>query len=164
VNDYRDVLADYRSHPEYKSLGPDGHPCDRAKVGLLGRRTVHALPPTYIGKETNQREEATSGLVHDLDEVLNQYGDPEQDTFSTLVVPVLREMPVADVARAAKRSPRSIKADRAGDAMPRPATREALVKIAASYARDRLVALGVEPARNDPSVIAAYLDPSRRSP
>jgi hypothetical protein len=37
-----DVLTAYRSHPERKSAGPDGAPCGRGTVGLLGRRAVRA--------------------------------------------------------------------------------------------------------------------------
>jgi hypothetical protein len=48
---FRDVLAKYEGHPEAKSLGPDGLPCDRATVGLLQRRPVTVGTITLIGKE-----------------------------------------------------------------------------------------------------------------
>lgn len=81
VKTYRDVLAEYQTHPETKSLGPDGQPCDRATVGLLSRRPVKVAAIHYIGKESNKIEEATSGLVTDLDDVLTEYFDPERDPF-----------------------------------------------------------------------------------
>ncbi|MGI8559472.1 MAG: DNA polymerase, partial [Solirubrobacteraceae bacterium] len=70
VKTYRSVLADHRTHPEAKSLGPDGQPCNRATVGLLSRRPVKAAAIHHIGKESNKIEEAASGLVTDLDDAL----------------------------------------------------------------------------------------------
>jgi len=78
VKTYRDVLDDYRTHPEAKSLGPGGKPCDRVTVGLLYRRPVNPASLHYIGKESNKIEEALTGLVTDLDDVLTEYRDPEQ--------------------------------------------------------------------------------------
>jgi hypothetical protein len=46
---------------------------------------------TYIGKESNRLEEARANLVHGLDEVLTAYGDPRQDAWLPLAVPVLRD-------------------------------------------------------------------------
>jgi hypothetical protein len=123
---------------------------------------VHALPPTYIGKETNQLEEARTGLVANVAEVLNEYWDPRQTIFSELVVPILREMPVAYLAKASNRSVRSIKAYRSGDAAPHPATRAVLIKITADYARSRLDSFGAAIPPRDLAAIAAYLDRGRR--
>ena len=52
----------------------------------------------YIGKESNRIEEALSGLVTDLDDVLTEYRDREEDPFLRLVAPLLRELPVEDTA------------------------------------------------------------------
>jgi hypothetical protein len=43
-------------HPEDKSLGPDGEPCNEYTRGLLKRRPVRAMFPfEYIGKEVERR-------------------------------------------------------------------------------------------------------------
>ena len=75
---YRDVLERYEFHPEPKSLGPDGEPCSERTVGLLARRPVRAVgPPQYIGKESNDLEAVQGGEIHDWDEVVTEYGRPE---------------------------------------------------------------------------------------
>jgi transposase len=79
VKSYRDVLDDYRTHPEAKSLSPDGGLCRRTTVGLLRRRTVTMLSLTHVGKESNLLEEVEAGLVHDPDEVYTEYVDVRRD-------------------------------------------------------------------------------------
>ena len=73
---YRDVLDEYRMHPEAKSAGPDGEACGPGTVGDLQRRAVHVGRIRYIGKESNQLEDVETGLVHDPDEVSTEYVDP----------------------------------------------------------------------------------------
>jgi hypothetical protein len=73
---YRRTLELYEAHPEPKSLDSRGRPCGRASVGLLSRRPVRVRSLHYIGKESNELEEVESGLVHDIDEVLNEYCPP----------------------------------------------------------------------------------------
>jgi hypothetical protein len=43
------VLARYRSHPEPKSFGPDGAPCNLRTSGALQRGPVAATTVTYNG-------------------------------------------------------------------------------------------------------------------
>src|SRR3989442_7183675 len=62
VKSYRDVLREYRQHPESKSASPDGIPCARGTVGLLQRRPVRAVRLRYVGKESNKLEEVDRGL------------------------------------------------------------------------------------------------------
>ncbi|MGI8558533.1 MAG: hypothetical protein ACR2ND_09525 [Solirubrobacteraceae bacterium] len=157
VKTYRDVLNDYRTHSEPKSLAADGAPCDRSTVGLLGRRPVRALTITHIGKEANRLEDQEAGLVHDLNDVLTEYRDPKHDPFETLVRPVLREIRVCEVAAAAGVSERTIKAAGAGT-RPRAAASAALIAVAADYSRSQLLAAGSEPPPNDLAALAAYLD------
>jgi len=74
VKTYRDVVGEYRVHPEAKSCGPDGAVCHRATIGLLARRHVVAgVLPELIGKEANKLEDVEAGLVHAEAEVLNIY-------------------------------------------------------------------------------------------
>ncbi len=50
------VLWHYYLHPEDKSLGPDGTPCDGWARGLLQRRPVEAiLPFNFLDKEVERR-------------------------------------------------------------------------------------------------------------
>lgn len=77
VQSYSDVIARYRTHPESKSLGPDGSPCGQRTVGLLRRRPVVLGELVHIGKETNRLEEVEQGLVHDWNEVQLVFREPQ---------------------------------------------------------------------------------------
>jgi hypothetical protein len=79
VKTYRDVIAEYRIHPEAKSAGPDGEPCGPGTVGLLRRREIVARRVRYIGKESNRLEDVDAGFVHDPDDVSTEYVDPRHD-------------------------------------------------------------------------------------
>jgi hypothetical protein len=48
------VFSLYVKHPEYKSLAPDGKPCDGNTRGLLQRYPVTASEFILIGKETER--------------------------------------------------------------------------------------------------------------
>ena len=57
------LLDNYQSHPESKSLGPDGRTCDSKTRGLLQRAHVTAnWPPIYIGKESDRHWEEGDDL------------------------------------------------------------------------------------------------------
>ena len=57
------LLDAYQNHPEAKSLGPDGTPCDFKTRGLLQRAHVIAnWPPVYIGKESDRHWEEAEDL------------------------------------------------------------------------------------------------------
>jgi hypothetical protein len=52
------LLDAYQNHPEAKSLGPDGNPCEFDTRGLLQRSHIVAnWPPVYIGKESDRHWE-----------------------------------------------------------------------------------------------------------
>ncbi len=101
VKTYRDVLDEYRTHPEDVSLGPNLLLCDQQTVGLLSRRPVKVAAIHQLGKEGNQIEEVASGLVTSLDDVLNEYGDREQSLLWRIACDVIRELPIAQVAAGA---------------------------------------------------------------
>jgi hypothetical protein len=68
------LLNSYQNHPEAKSLGPDGKPCDFDTQGLLHRAHVIAnWPPVYIGKESDRHWEEGEGV-----EVAGIQSDPVQ--------------------------------------------------------------------------------------
>lgn len=48
------IFAQYVKHPEYKSLAPDGRPCEADTHGLLKRYPVTASEFILIGKETER--------------------------------------------------------------------------------------------------------------
>jgi hypothetical protein len=57
------LLDSYQNHPEAKSLGPDGKPCDIDTRGLLQRTSIVAKwPPIYIGKESDRHWEEGDDL------------------------------------------------------------------------------------------------------
>jgi len=134
VKSYLDVVMEYRTHPEPKSLGTDGHPCDRATSGLLARRPVRVGVKTYIGKESNRLEDVLHGLVHDVRDVQAKYTDVQQDPWRHVVVPFLRRLPRKDIARRARLTPRTVQASR-NDRTPSHATRKALLRVALERAR-----------------------------
>jgi hypothetical protein len=58
VKNFFMLLDSYQNHPEAKSLGPDGKPCEFDTKGLLQRAHIVAnWPPIYIGKESDKHWE-----------------------------------------------------------------------------------------------------------
>lgn len=62
VKDFCMLLNLYQKHPEAKSLGPDGKPCDHKTRGLLQRAHVVANGIIYIGKESDRHWEEAEDL------------------------------------------------------------------------------------------------------
>ena len=118
VDTFADVLAKYETHPESKSLGPDGRPCGRGTVGLLRRRPVTVGTITLIGKESNRLEERSRGelAVDDLDERITTYDD--HDEWYRVVLPRLRGLGVRRVASAVGMSERRVRDVLVGRALP----------------------------------------------
>jgi hypothetical protein len=57
------LLDSYQNHPEAKSLGPDGKPCNSETRGLLQRAHIVAnWPPVPIGKESDKHWEEGEDL------------------------------------------------------------------------------------------------------
>ena len=131
------MLAKYETHPESKSLGPDGRCCGRATVGLLQRRPVTVGKIVLIGKESNRLEERSRGelTVGDPDERIITYDD--HDEWYRVVRPQLRDIGVRRVAQAVGMSERRIRYVLAGRALPHPRHRERL----AMEAKNRLAAI-----------------------
>ena len=127
---FTDVLAEYETHPEAKSLGPDGRPCDRSTIGLLQRRPVTVGKITLIGKESNQLEEREAGELtrEDVDQWLTTYED--HDEWYRLMLPMLRQIGVREVARAVNLSERRIRDLLLARARPHPAHLQALRRLA----------------------------------
>jgi hypothetical protein len=132
VQTYRDVLADYRYHPEAKSAGPHGRLYTRQTVGLLGRRVVRSIPEltTHVGKESNRLEEVEVGLEHDPVVIYTEYRYPDRDPWRTEVLPVLRQMPQQELAEAAGMSERRLRDVLGERAQPRKRIRTVLTRFA----------------------------------
>jgi hypothetical protein len=132
-------------------------PCRRATVGLLSRRPIKVAAIHHIGKESNRIEEAISGLVTSLDDVLTEYTDPEHDSYAQLAAPILREVPVAEVAAHAGVTQRTVRRARAGQSVGK-AARAKLTAFAIKHARSELRAAGIRPPADHEALLATYLD------
>jgi Mg2+ and Co2+ transporter CorA len=112
----------------------------------------------YIGKESNRLEDVEAGTVHDLEEVLTEYRDPDRDDWTEVVLPVLREVPKADLAAATRIHPRKVAAIRNGHARPRRDHRAALMVCAGTFAKERLREAGLKPLRDDVAACRRYIE------
>ena len=124
---------------------------------------MRALSITHIGKETNLLDEIQAGLIGDEEQVLTEYVDPQVDAFTSLVLPLVREIPLARLAAETGLNPRTIKRIRAKAVEPSPASRRQLTRAAASYAREQLERLNAagKRVRDDLAACGAYLELSR---
>jgi hypothetical protein len=61
VNFYQ-LVESYQSHPEAKSLGPDGKPCEFDTTGLLQRAHIVAGEHVPIGKESDRHWEQSEDI------------------------------------------------------------------------------------------------------
>lgn len=143
VKTYRDTVLDYATHPEPKSLAPDGKATDRTSVGLLHRRPVTPTIVQHIGKESNRLEEAQLGLLDDADQPLNRYGDAQLSSFRELATPILRHLGVRETARRTKLGLGSVSAALSGRSTPRPGAVARYRRVASDYASELLETAGV---------------------
>ncbi len=161
IKTYRDVVSEYRCHPEHKSLAPDAQPCSQSTVGLLRRRPVGALRLVYVGKESNRLEEVQHGLIQDEDEVMTEYADPTNDPLVLFVLPVLRDMPLKMLAQLSELNPSTLKRIRAGKSRPHARSRDQLRALAVQYARTQLTSAGIALPREGLATLHQYLAWSR---
>ena len=159
VQTYRDVLEDFLHHPEAKSAGPDGRPCNRQTVGLLQRRVVRSLPEltTHVGKESNRLEEVELGFEHNPDEVWTEYVDPGRNPWRTLVLPVLKQIPAKKLAEETGLAVSTVKAARNGHTSPHGRNQKALTRAAAALVRERLQKRGLDPPAHNLACCASFL-------
>jgi len=160
VNSIRDVVAEYRFHPEFKSEGGDGQPCGKRTAGLLGRRHVELTgAPTLIGKESNRLEDVQAGLIGDWREVGNEYHDPHE--WESTVLPVLRQIPLGQLSELSGLHPSTLKRMRAGRSRPRGRNVAILVGIAVQHAGERLPTADVGPSGDGLAVLRLFLEQMR---
>ena len=89
------MFEEYEFHPEPKSAAPDGEAADQRTCGLLVRRAVEAVSITYVGKESNLLEDVENEIIHDWDDVQQQYHDARLDLLNRM----LREIPLKGISR-----------------------------------------------------------------
>lgn len=153
VKSYVDVLDEYARHPEPKSAAPDGTAADEDTTGVLGRRHFVAQRLVHIGKEAIELEAREEGAIHNPEEALAEYQDPKDDSWTALVLPVLKAMPRAQLAAAVNLTERRVQMVRNG-APPRQRAVRAKFRVAAgTFAR---AAVGNE-SGTDLEACAEYL-------
>jgi hypothetical protein len=118
---YGDIVAQYRWHPEAKSLAPDGKLCGPRTEGLLLLTPVKAHTPfRYIGKETDRRWEQGEDISM-LDSRLVEYSPNE--TAKLVCDPELqqlvRQFSIRKLARDAEVPENTVKAARRGERLQR---------------------------------------------
>jgi hypothetical protein len=130
VDTFADVLAKYETHPEAKSLGPDGKPCGRGTTGLLQRRPVTVGTITLTGKESNRIGERSRGelTVEEVTELVTTYED--HDEWYRIVLPLLRKRDISEVAAASGVSTRRARDVLIGRSLPHTRHRVFLEELA----------------------------------
>jgi hypothetical protein len=126
------MAAAYASHPEPKSLGPDGLPCHRGTRGVLSRRHVSPATLVHIGKEANRLEDREAGLLNDrdLEDFQAVYTTPTPTSWAD-TLQVLHRLDARLLPEQAAVSQRRLRDILKGTATPRPGLRDRLQTIAA---------------------------------
>jgi len=157
VQSYADVLHHYRMHPEHKFNGSDGQHCRRDTAGVLHRRPVTLTGSArLIGKEANNLDDVQNGLITNLGDVLNEYNNPDDDTFHRLVMPVLDRYSGRELAKLVGTDRRTIDRIRKGQ-RPRLDLAGIIFDFAVSTASDDLELAGVLPPRDRMRISTAAL-------
>jgi hypothetical protein len=123
VQTYRDLVTDYRFHPDPKTADSDGRPVRRGTVGVLRRRPVLATGIRYVGKETVRRIEEESGMLRLSDDPFTEYRD-EAEEFEEVRAALIQArndgmITVADVMRESGASRRTVQYWLNGTQVPR---------------------------------------------
>lgn len=146
VQSIADVLRTYSSRPEHKSLGPSGDAASHDTVGQLRHRPLRSATPltALIGKEGNRLLERATGELTNPDDYRTHFGSVD-DEWTTLVLPVLRQMKAAmgtrELADRAGVSDRQVRNWLSGRDKPHAGAsgnRQRVTQVAASWAADQL--------------------------
>ncbi len=157
VRTYREVLAGYLTHPEAKSLGPDGEAVRRHTMGLLRRRPVQGVSPfQYIGKEGNRLEDRRSGLIAGPDEYRTEYVDASRTIWSELVVRVLMTMDRTTVAETVEVDRRTLERWLFKGVIPRANHEKVLFGLAVDHSIRELKARGLPVPTTEVATLFAY--------
>ncbi len=134
VRSYRDVILEYRVHPEAKSLDANGELCAQATCGLLQRRPVELGELVYVGKESNALEQVQQGLIHATADVRTTYQVSDKTLWDLVFLPAIRRIPLQQLAKATGRGIRLIRFWRKGERQPSLEMLALLKLIAARWA------------------------------
>jgi predicted nucleic acid-binding Zn ribbon protein len=151
-----DVLADYRVHPEPKSLAPDGSRSGWHTHGLLRRRPVKATRLVLIGKEATEHDETRAGLTLSPGDDTSRYQRANAD-WRSHIRPVIKHMSLAVLERRSELKRTALKAAREGRSTPHPRNQDQLLAIAADWAAEQLEQWGTVPPPLALDRCAAYL-------
>jgi len=126
---YGEVLREYEFHFGAKSADAKGRPSGKQTVGLLQRRHIRVAQIIYIGRESNLLEEIEAGVIHSPESVYTEYPDPNRDEWETIILPVLKKIPIAALMRVSGRSRSMLARALAGRSRPRKTNQELLKSI-----------------------------------
>jgi hypothetical protein len=129
VKSYGEVLVEYEFHPEAKCADGNGNACGKQTIGLLQRRHVEVAHIKYIGKESNSLEDVEAGLIHSAENVYTEYVDPRRDEWQTVILPVLKKMPLVDLVKLSRLARSTLIEIRAGRSRPHRKNRELLAAV-----------------------------------
>ncbi len=130
VKTYGDILREYEFHPEAKCADADGNPCGKQTVGLLRRRRIRISEIRYIGKESNFLEDVEAGMLHSPHLAYTEYPDKRRDEWEMIILPALKNIPLAELIVLSGMSPSQLKEIRAGRSRPHPGNQERLAQVA----------------------------------
>jgi hypothetical protein len=136
---YREVLADYRIHPEVKFADENGKTCGPHTTGQLYRHHVQLAGVDYIGKESNKVDDVQEGLFEAKDaQLVATPGDLKWDQMRETVFRVLARYNATENARLLGMSRREYERIRAGDSRPHQKMRTNIVAMAVHVACEDL--------------------------
>ena len=124
-----EVLREYEFHLGAKSADAKGKPSGKQTFGLLRRRHVRVERILYIGRESNLLEEIEAGVIHSPETVYTEYPGPSRDEWQTRILPILKNIPVADLMRLSGRSRSMLVKALAGRSRPRRRNQQLLKSI-----------------------------------
>jgi hypothetical protein len=122
-------LREYEFHLGAKSADAKGKPSGKQSFGLLRRRHVRVERIIYIGRESNRLEEMEAGVIHSPESVYTEYPDPNRDEWQTMILPILKNIPIAALMRVSGRSRSMLVKALAGRSRPRRRNQELLKSI-----------------------------------
>jgi hypothetical protein len=137
VQSMRDVVEEYRAHPEAKSLGPHGLPCSSSTAGLLARRHVFPSWVQHIGKEAKRLEDVERGDVSDWDEVLERFDPRGKGEWEAEALPTLKTIGAERVAAASGMRRRQVERILRSGRRPPPRSLRTLTRVALAYLATR---------------------------
>jgi hypothetical protein len=163
VKSYRDVILEYRVHPEPKSLDAKGKPCNQASVGLLSRRPVQLGSLVYIGKESNAVEQVEQELVHSRKEVQATYQPPHLAAWDLIYLPAIRRIPLKRLLAVTGLGSRAIRYIWRGQRRPSPAVQVILQGEAIQWAKESLANEDLSPEDREVAQRVLAASPGHRS-